>query len=173
MSSIGDRNRMHVNKEAAKELGVSVGRGGRSPGFVWGAALFVVASCVVGNAQAATLTVTIENVPSARGAIGFGICTEETYLEAPCPYGASEPATKGQVTLVVEDVAPGTYGIVALHDKNENGKLDFKWYGPPSEAYGASNNPPPRMGPAKWEDISFEVGDEDLEFSITLLGAGS
>ncbi len=131
----------------------------------------LIAALSAGGAHAATLTVVIENVPSDEGSIGVGVCSEETYLTSPCPYGASLPATPGRVTLVVEDVRPGRYGVVALHDRNENGKLDFKWYGPPNEAYGASNNPPPRMGPAKWEDIAFDVGETDLQFSITLLGA--
>ncbi|MEL7488278.1 MAG: DUF2141 domain-containing protein, partial [Pseudomonadota bacterium] len=52
----------------------------------------------------------------------------------------------------------------------DNRKLDFKWYGPPSEAYGASNNPPPRMGAARWDDIVFTVDEAGATISVRLIG---
>lgn len=129
------------------------------------------ASASVTNAAAATLTVTIENVPSDKGVMAVGVCTEDQYLQEKCSYTGADPAKTGAMLFVFEDVVPGRYGISALHDKNENGKLDFKWYGPPKEGYGASNNPPPRMGPPKWEDIVFEIAEEDMSISIKLLSA--
>ncbi|MEL6371511.1 MAG: DUF2141 domain-containing protein [Pseudomonadota bacterium] len=129
------------------------------------------ASASVTNAAAATLTVTIENVPSDKGVVRLGVCQVDEYLQAPCAYGETKPAESGRMVFEFADVAPGAYGISVLHDKNDNGKLDFAWYGAPKEGYGASNNPPPRMGPAKWEDIVFDIADQDTSFSIKLLSA--
>ena len=131
--------------------------------------LGLAAAC--GSALAGDLVVTITNVPNTNGVVGIIACREATYLQSQCAYGVTEPAEVGEMVMIIEGIDPGEWGVLALHDENENGSLDFKWYGPPSEAYGASNNPPPRMGPARWEDIFFTVEDADVELEITLLGA--
>ncbi|MEL6364477.1 MAG: DUF2141 domain-containing protein [Pseudomonadota bacterium] len=120
------------------------------------------------SAGAADLVVTISNIPNDEGIVAAAVCSEAKYMKTACEHVASQDAVEGEVTLLFEGVEPGEWGVMVLHDENENGKLDFKWYGPPSEAYGSSNNPPPRMGPARWEDIVFTVGDDDVELDIIL-----
>jgi len=125
------------------------------------------------EATAGDLTVTVENVPNTKGVMAVGLCSEAAYETFDCEKWLGEDAEAGAMTFVFEDVTPGRWAVTALHDENENNKLDFRWYGPPKEAYGSSRNPPPRMGPARWDDIALEVGEDDMEISITLLGAGS
>jgi len=42
-----------------------------------------------------------------------------------------------------EDIPPGTYALVVIHDENMNGKLDTNWVGIPKEGYGFSNDVKP------------------------------
>ena len=41
---------------------------------------------------------------------------------------------------VFEDVTPGTYAVVVLHDENDNRQCDRNRLGIPLEGYGVSNN---------------------------------
>lgn len=119
---------------------------------------------------AASVGVTIENVANSEGSVLVALCTEDEYAARRCGASSSEPARRGSFYVVFDGTRPGRYGVFAFHDRNENGRLDLHWYGPPREGYGASNNPPPRIGPARWRDIAFEVADDDVEVSITLRG---
>ncbi|MEO0878489.1 MAG: DUF2141 domain-containing protein [Pseudomonadota bacterium] len=121
-------------------------------------------------AGAASVVATIENIPSDKGVLVMIVCSEATYQKSKCEHRIVEAARPGTIVLTAENVAPGDWGAFVLHDANENNKFDFKWYGAPREAYGASNNPPVRMGPARWRDIVFPVGEEDVRLSITLKG---
>ena len=68
-----------------------------------------------------------------------------------------------KVTFKFVDVPKGIYGIVCIQDLNKNGKLDYedgaRGTKPPIEPYGYSG--PAFFGPAKWDDIKFEV-DKDV-----------
>jgi uncharacterized protein (DUF2141 family) len=50
-------------------------------------------------------------------------------------------ATSLSATIVMKDLPPGDYGIVVLHDENENMKLDRNIFGFPKEGFGFADNP--------------------------------
>ena len=62
------------------------------------------------------------------------------------PEGAKEyvhdvsPIADDQATISFL-LPPGRYGVVVLHDENENHKLDRDFLGWPKEGFGFSNNP--------------------------------
>jgi len=53
------------------------------------------------------------------------------------------------------DVPAGSYAIVAMHDENDNGKLDTNIFGVPTEGYGASRGAQGAFGP-KYDDARFD-----------------
>ena len=57
-----------------------------------------------------------------------------------------DKSEKGKLTLIFENVLPGEYAISALHDANDNQRMDFQANGMPIENYAMSNNPM-LMGP--------------------------
>jgi len=71
----------------------------------------------------------------------------------------------GKVTLTFTNVAPGTYAIMAMHDANDNNRMDYEANGMPKESYGMSGNDM-TMGPPDFGSAKFEVNGEDLEFTI-------
>ena len=115
-----------------------------------------------------TVSIKVENIKKAEGTVWALLCVEEEYGKGPCTYQEGAPAVEGSLTFAFSDIPAGTYGATIMHDRNDNKKLDFHWYGPPKEGYGSSNNPPPRMGPARWDDIAFAVGDKPVAMTITL-----
>jgi uncharacterized protein (DUF2141 family) len=67
------------------------------------------------------------------------------------------------------DLPAGEYAVMALHDENDNKKMDRNLLGMPKEGYGPSNNVTRAMSPPKWSEARFvlEPGAE-LTTQITL-----
>ncbi len=116
---------------------------------------------------AARVHVTITGVPAAEGHLLVGLCDADDYKDFSCK-GSRLPASKGEMTHVFSDVAPGQYGVTVLHDRNDNGRMDFKFWGPPKEMWASSRNPAPRMGPSLWEDIVFTVDGADVTLDLRM-----
>ena len=74
----------------------------------------------------------------------------------------------GKATIVFS-VAPGQYAISCFHDENGNGKLDTNWLGIPKEGVCASNDAKARMGPPKFGDAKFQVGDTTVVQSVQMV----
>ncbi len=83
-------------------------------------------------------------------------------------YDAAEPVTSETVTFTFDFLPAGVYAFSVYHDEDNDGELDMRFYGPPSEKVGASNNATGRMGPPSFEDASFDLGIEPLEMTIEL-----
>jgi len=73
-------------------------------------------------------------------------------------------AVKGAVTLTFENIKPGTYAIMLLHDSNNNKRMDFEANGMPKESYATTGEL--TFGPPSFGNSKFEVKDADLDFRI-------
>ncbi len=69
------------------------------------------------------------------------------------------------------DLPPGIYAVTVYEDLNNNQKLDHNFIGIPSEPVGASDNPPARFGPPRFDECSFHLGDTAQTITITLVHA--
>jgi uncharacterized protein (DUF2141 family) len=111
------------------------------------------------------ITVTIENIENSRGHVIIGLHTTDTFMKAD---GLQEEVAKvkdGKVTITFKNLAPGNYALLALHDENDNKRMDFEPNGMPMESFGLSNNPM-LMGPPAFSDGKFEVTDKNIELTI-------
>jgi uncharacterized protein (DUF2141 family) len=61
--------------------------------------------------------------------------------------------------------SPGSYAVVAFHDRNANGDLDVAVI-IPREPYGFSNDARSPFGPPRFKKAAFEVADSDLEIAF-------
>jgi len=75
------------------------------------------------------------------------------------------PATTGEVTITFENVTPGTFAIMVMHDANDNQRMDMEANGMPKESYGTSGEMN-LFGPPNFDSAKFEVTDEDQEIRI-------
>jgi len=114
-----------------------------------------------------TITVTVPNVPSADGAVLFGLYDEATFMKAAPIKSAKGVIIDGIAKITFTDIPAGTYGISCVHDANNNNRMDFEENGMPKENYGVSNNNM-SYGPPMWSEAKFEVGKEDLALEIRL-----
>jgi uncharacterized protein (DUF2141 family) len=118
------------------------------------------------NASAATVEVRVAGV-TARGKVNVAVCDKARFLKQ-CAYSASAPAQAGETTVVVQDVPPGTWAVLAYQDENGNDQLDRNLIGIPKEPYGFSRDARGKFGPPSFEDAAIEVGDAPATAKLRL-----
>ncbi|WP_400078178.1 DUF2141 domain-containing protein [Winogradskyella sp. R77965] len=112
-----------------------------------------------------TITVTIDNVKNDTGKVLMSLHSSETFMKGLGVLDAETEIKDGKVTITFENVQPGEYAIMAMHDENDNKRMDFRENGMPLESYGTSNNVM-AFGPPQYDDAKFTVEDKDLELEI-------
>ena len=111
----------------------------------------------------AELTVVAGNVRNSRGVVGVLVFRSasgwpEDFKSA--VQRKAVPAHEGEVTISFEGLEPGSYGVVVLHDENENMRLDRNWLGKPKEGWGMSNNPRPFLSAPAFESAKFDLSGQ-------------
>ncbi|WDE01384.1 DUF2141 domain-containing protein [Thalassomonas actiniarum] len=94
---------------------------------------------------------------------------EENYNQGKAELATMTKAKSGNATLIFQDVDSGEYALRFYHDENNNGKLDSNLFGIPTEGYGFSNNAMPNFGPAKYQEMKFQVNGGDLKLSSKVI----
>jgi uncharacterized protein (DUF2141 family) len=61
--------------------------------------------------------------------------------------------------------AAGTYAVAIVHDENGNGRLDTMMM-MPREGFGFSRNPRLRMGPPRFSEAAFAVGEMSVRQQV-------
>ena len=102
--------------------------------------LIALAPIAVSAAWATDVKVRVTGVNARGGDMRVEVCTPETFLKT-CPYRAKAPAQKGATEVIVPNVPPGTYAVIAHHDINRNGEVDRTVLGVPKEGVGFSRSP--------------------------------
>ncbi|MDJ0637959.1 MAG: DUF2141 domain-containing protein [Paracoccaceae bacterium] len=85
----------------------------------------------------------------------------------PVALTASVPIEDGTARWTGE-VSPGTYAIIAHHDRDANDELDRPLFQLPLEPYGYSNGAWTSVGLPTFDDVAFEVGDGVAPQRITM-----
>jgi uncharacterized protein (DUF2141 family) len=127
------------------------------------AAAIVATPCLAAGA----VEVVVTNLRSSEGNVHAELCTEREFLK-PCHYAADAPAKAGTTVVVVRDVPPGRYAIVAYHDRNANGKADVNFIGLPTEDVGFSNGALKGLVKPKFSDAAIDHGADNQRISLAL-----
>ena len=117
------------------------------------------------NKNGVTITVNIENVFSNDGSIMASLHTTETFMQGPGIMNTNIKAKKGEATLTFDNVEPGTFAIIIMHDANDNKQMDRELNGMPKEHYATSGSTS-SYGPPIFSEAKFEITNEDKEFKI-------
>ena len=119
-----------------------------------------------------SLTVEISGIRSEEGVLRVSFFTNNLQFDEEKPQlERIVPKTglrDGQISLVFTQLPPGTYGIVVLDDKNENGKMDYRWIWP-AEGYGFSGLQPGKLRRPAFEEFRFELSEKDKTVQVRLL----
>jgi uncharacterized protein (DUF2141 family) len=71
------------------------------------------------------------------------------------------PIAGESIDVTFDGMDPGVYGISVIHDENENGKLDMRYFPIPGpvEGAGVSRDATATFGPPSWNDSKIRIGD--------------
>ena len=132
---------------------------------LFAAALTLVAW--VSAADAASLTITIENVRSADGDIYLSLYTSRAEWpdKSTREHDFMQKARAGEVVFRL-DVPPGTYAVNGYHDENGNGKFDTNFLGIPEEGYFFSNNVRPFLAAPGFDAAKFTLPAEGRAITV-------
>ncbi|MEO0769337.1 MAG: DUF2141 domain-containing protein [Cyanobacteria bacterium J06649_4] len=135
---------------------------------LWLAGTFLFAS--VTGAQAATLSVNIDNLETTEGAVGCALFNipdgfPNDYISV--PNQLVQPQANGTAYCEFSNVPPGTYAVSVMHDLNGNLRLDTNFLGIPREAWGVSNNVRPALSAPSFDSAKFSMNGNKV-ISITL-----
>lgn len=121
-------------------------------------------------AQAATLTVRVENVDKKGGLLHVALYTQDLwYFDDATPVvDMIVPAVPPTTTVAMKDVKPGVYGIKSYQDANKNDKFDQNFLGLPLERFGFSRDARPIFSEPGFDRTKFTVNDGDNEITIHL-----
>ena len=112
-----------------------------------------------------TITVNIENVMNDKGMLLASLHNSETFMKGEGLKYVAVASKVGELTLTFENVAPGEYAIMLLHDENNNQRMDFETNGMHKEPY-ATTGDMELYGPPTYNGAKFAVADENLEFTV-------
>jgi uncharacterized protein (DUF2141 family) len=130
---------------------------------------------IIGSAHATAaatpgdVRVEVATLHNAKGRV---LCTlfdsQDAYKQLRPVMRLSVEPTKPITICVFHDVGAGVYMISAVHDENDNGKLDKNFFGMPTEGYGVSNNHTyATKGPA-FKESAVTLGDGLKTIAIQL-----
>lgn len=116
------------------------------------------AASSVEDGEAAPLAVTVSGFRSVSGTLLMGVYADEAAWNGGESVRHAQVEVDGdEVTVMFDDLAPGTYGLKMYQDLDGDNELDTSGMGIPTEPYGFSNNARGMFGPASWSDASFTV----------------
>lgn len=130
--------------------------------------VFAVAT-MVPAASSIDLEVAIAGLRSQNGSVLVALYKgSETYLKKEGYHQiVVVPADSALPTGVIRGLPPGQYSIAALHDENDNQKMDTR-FRLPKEGFGFSNNVNVRFRAPSFADTMFEVGETGTRIEIEI-----
>jgi uncharacterized protein (DUF2141 family) len=119
-----------------------------------------------------TLSVSAEGFKNTKGqAIIAVYSSKETWLQLEKAIRLQKvKPVKTEINVKFEDLVPGTYAVGVIHDENENGKLDMRYFPfpRPREGAGVSNDARKNMGPPSWDDSKFTLSSAGTAINIKI-----
>jgi uncharacterized protein (DUF2141 family) len=125
-------------------------------------------------ATGCTLRIHVDRLRNSTGVVGSAIFSSANgwpedmsktvhHWPTPIPAGAHE------TTAVKENLPPGDYGVVAIHDENRNHKLDRNFIGIPKEGFGFANNPHVGLSAPAYSAAIVHVGCPVTDVNIHMI----
>lgn len=127
--------------------------------------LAITAALLASSANAAELRLAFPGL-RAGGQVNYAVYADEAaWTRRQGPVKAGSAAIGAEVVL---QLPPGTYAIMAYHDRDANLALNSLPIGLPTEPYGFSNDSRGRFGPPGWRAARFTLGDGGARQTIRL-----
>ena len=125
-------------------------------------------------ASGCTLRIHVDGLRNSTGVVGAAIFkTRDGWPEdmSKTVHHWPTPIAPGarEATAVMENLPPGDYSVVAIHDENKNRKLDRNFIGIPKEGFGFANNPHVGLSPPSFDAARVHVTCPVTEIDIHVI----
>ena len=131
---------------------------------------FAAAALIPFAVGAAELTVAVTGLQSEKGRLRVALFrTPEDFPKEEGRFREAVVAPRPEGSLVVfSDLPPGTYGLAAFHDENDNGDFDRGLFGIPLEGYGFGNDATVVFSPPDFAEAAVTVGPEGVRTTFRI-----
>ena len=131
--------------------------------------IFLCAAALPAEAQLARLTINVSGLEPPTGKVEVSLfANAEDFMREPVLQQTQETGGQSELRFEMAGLTEGRYGLVVVHDENDNGVYDAGFLGFGAEGLGYSNNARPWIGRPSFEAVSFEIGTADLEILISV-----
>jgi len=110
------------------------------------------------SSSSGTLLVELANFRNNRGKVCVSLFNQKDAF----PKSTEKAVRISYATIIgfksfvfFENLPAGEYAVSALHDENDNKKMDTNILGIPKEGVGASNDAKGHLGPPRYQDAKF------------------
>ncbi len=120
---------------------------------------------------AQTLSIEITNIRSKKGKIVVAVFKNNADFKKEktiSDKSYSKCNLKNGALTIKLNLKPGIYGISILDDKNNDGEMEYNFFGLPKEGYGFSNFFHRGMNRPVFDDFDFTVGKKDLTVYVKI-----
>jgi uncharacterized protein (DUF2141 family) len=119
---------------------------------------------------AARLEVTVRGFRSANGTLAIALFDNAVHFDARTPAirKAYLSIDNREARWVVGPLPPGDYAVLAYHDENGNGAIDFHPLGIPKEPVAVSNGAGRLLGPPRFDDAKFRLKPGTAHLTLRL-----
>ena len=131
---------------------------------------FVSAADTPATQPLARLTVRVVDLRNHKGQLIFGVFDQPDgfpNVEAKSKNWQLKSIGADTVTFTCE-LPAGRYGASVLHDENKNNQMDKNGVGIPTEGYGVTNNPKPKLRAATFKEAMFTLPPEGATMTISV-----
>jgi uncharacterized protein (DUF2141 family) len=115
------------------------------------------------------LSVEISGIRCNGGVIQLSLYHDKETFAAETPFKIynfdKASMIDGKITLTIPGLTTGTYGIALIDDKNENGKMDYRFF-IPCEGFGFSNYHFKGTRKPDFETFAFSFSEENMTIKI-------
>jgi len=133
--------------------------------------LLLIVSSLALSAQKNALTVKISNIIEQRGQIIVTLYNQATGFAKSgneMRKVVSNTIRGKQTEVQIDNLEPGDYSVIILHDANVDGECNFNFFGIPIEGYGFSNNIVPILKVPSFDQTKFSFPQKQ-EITIDLI----
>lgn len=132
----------------------------------------ILSTVAVAQSPCTGIHVKILNIKNSTGSVACALFESPAGFPTEFLHSATNvmiiKIRKAQARCDFEDIPPGTYAMVVIHDANMNGKLDTNWIGIPTEGYGFSKDAKGLVGAPSFSKASFQYDGQNLDMTMSL-----
>lgn len=135
--------------------------------FSTGLATLLLSAGLGSAAMAADVTVTLTGVQAQGGQMLVSLQTRDQFMKPAGAAGATGPAEAGTQVFVVNNVAPGDYAVMVMHDADSDWAMGRKPDGMPTEGWGMSGAAPKGRAPT-FDEVKVTVPADGTAVTVPL-----